>query len=96
MVGDGDAMGVAGQIVQYVFRPAKGRLGVDDPVLAKQGAQEGGERLLVRQRQTFSEESQLFAAKGASQSGHELAAKDTAEHFHRQEEVGSVTRSSEA
>ena len=33
MVGDGDAMGVAGQIVENVFGAAEGRLGVDDPVL---------------------------------------------------------------
>jgi hypothetical protein len=33
VVGDGDAMGVAGQIVENVFGAAEGRLGVDDPVL---------------------------------------------------------------
>jgi hypothetical protein len=33
MVGDGDAMGVAGQVVENMFGTAEGRLGVDDPVL---------------------------------------------------------------
>ena len=33
MVGDGDAMCVAGQIVEQVFGAAKGWLGVYDPVL---------------------------------------------------------------
>jgi hypothetical protein len=33
MVGDGDAMGVAGQVVENVFGTAEGWLGVDDPVL---------------------------------------------------------------
>ena len=33
MVGDGDAMCVAGQIVENVFGAAEGWLGVDDPVL---------------------------------------------------------------
>ena len=33
MVGDRDAMGVAGQIVENVFGAAEGRLGIDHPVL---------------------------------------------------------------
>ena len=33
MVGDGHTMGVAGQVVEHMFRAAEGRLGVDHPVL---------------------------------------------------------------
>ena len=33
MVGDGDAMGVAGEVVEDMLGAAEGRLGVDDPVL---------------------------------------------------------------
>ena len=33
MIGDGDAMGVAGQVVENLFGTAEGWLGVDDPVL---------------------------------------------------------------
>ena len=33
MVGDGDAVGVAGQVVENVFGAAEGRLGVDHPIL---------------------------------------------------------------
>ena len=36
MVGDGDAMGIAGQIVEDVLGAAEGRLGVDDPVLLEE------------------------------------------------------------
>ena len=36
MVGDGDAMRIAGQIVQNMFGTAEGRLGVDDPVLVEE------------------------------------------------------------
>ncbi len=32
MVGDGDAMGVARQVVENVLGAAEGRLGIDDPV----------------------------------------------------------------
>src|SRR5258708_2804719 len=34
LVGDGDVMGISGQIVENVFSTAEGRLGVDDPVLS--------------------------------------------------------------
>ena len=36
VVGDGDAMGVAAEIAQHMFRSAEGRLGIDDPVLVVQ------------------------------------------------------------
>jgi hypothetical protein len=34
MVGDGDAMGIAGQVVENIFSTAEGWLGVNDPVLS--------------------------------------------------------------
>jgi hypothetical protein len=36
VVGDGDAVGIAGQVVKDVLRSAEGRLGIDDPVLLEQ------------------------------------------------------------
>jgi hypothetical protein len=33
MVGDGDAVGVAGQVVEHMFGAAEGRLGINDPGL---------------------------------------------------------------
>ena len=47
MVGDGDAMRIASQIMQHMFEAAEGRLGINDPVLPVERAQEGGEALLV-------------------------------------------------
>jgi hypothetical protein len=43
MVGDGDAMGVGTQVVEDILRAAERRLAVDHPLVAEQGAQEGGE-----------------------------------------------------
>ncbi len=43
MVGDGDAMGVAGQVVEHMFGAAERWLGVDDPVLPIQLPEETGE-----------------------------------------------------
>ena len=43
MIGDGDAVGVAAEIAQHLAGSAESRLGVDDPVLAMQTAEELGE-----------------------------------------------------
>jgi hypothetical protein len=43
MVGDGDAMRVAGQVVKNVFGAAEGWLGVDHPVLSAELPQEAAE-----------------------------------------------------
>jgi hypothetical protein len=50
MIGDGDAVGVAGQVVKHILRAAEGALGVDYPILTKQWPQEGMEGFLPRQR----------------------------------------------
>ena len=49
MVGDGHAMGVAGEIAEHMMGTAERWLGVDDPVLTEQGTQEGAKGLLVGQ-----------------------------------------------
>jgi hypothetical protein len=33
VVGDGDAMGIAGQLLQNMLRPTKGPLGINNPVV---------------------------------------------------------------
>jgi hypothetical protein len=65
MVGDGDAMGIASQIKQHMFGAAEGRLGIDDPVLPIERAQEDGEALLVVKWHALTEEAQLIAGKEA-------------------------------
>jgi len=37
VVGDGNAMGVTGEIAEHMMGTAEGWLGVDDPVLTEQG-----------------------------------------------------------
>ena len=59
VVGDGHAMGVAGEIAEHMMGTAEGGLGVDDPVLTEQGAQEGAEGLFVFQRLENSGEDEL-------------------------------------
>jgi hypothetical protein len=47
MVGDGDAMSVAGEIAEDMMRAAERGFGIDDPIVTEQGAQESGEGFLV-------------------------------------------------
>ena len=47
MVGDGHAMGVAGEIAEHMVGSAKRWFGVDDPVLTEQWTQEGAECLFI-------------------------------------------------
>ena len=41
MVGDGDAVSVAAEILQYVIGSAEGGFGVDDPIFAEERTQPG-------------------------------------------------------
>jgi hypothetical protein len=59
MVGDGDAMGIAGEVAEHMMGTAEGGLGIDDPVLTEQGAQEGAEGLFVFERLERSGEGEL-------------------------------------
>lgn len=65
VVGDGHAMGVAGEIAEHMMRTAEGGLGVDDPVLPEQGTQEGAESFLVRQGLKASGEGELVLAESS-------------------------------
>jgi len=39
-VGNSDAMGIAGQVLQHVFGSAEGRLGIDHPLFSAQGMEQ--------------------------------------------------------
>jgi hypothetical protein len=49
MFGDGHAMGVASQIAQHLQGPTEGRLGINDPVVVVQAAEEFCELLRIGQ-----------------------------------------------
>jgi hypothetical protein len=85
VIGNGNAVGVAGQVAQDMLGAAEGRLEIDHPVLPEQGAQEGGEGLVLTEGLERSRESKLGVAP--LQIGDEFAAEDAAEHVAWQEEV---------
>src|ERR1019366_4685303 len=78
---------LAAEIAQRVFRVAEGWLGIDDPVVAEQGSEPCGEGPWFRQCCEVTVEREFVLVEGGLQSGDELAAKDPAEHLHRQEET---------
>ena len=59
MIGNGDTVGVAGQVAQDVLGSTEGRFEVNHPVLPEQGAQEGGEGLRLTEGPERSRESKL-------------------------------------
>jgi hypothetical protein len=46
MVGDGYPVGIAAEVAEHLCRPAESRLGMDDPVVAVECAQESGKSFL--------------------------------------------------
>ena len=86
MIRYSDAVSVASQVMQDMFRPAKGRLGIDNPVLSRQGIQERIKGRFVGQSFAFSVKRQSVVLEGFAQSIDELTAKDFAKHLHRQQE----------
>ena|ERR1035438_1592182 len=90
MIGDGDAVRVACQVVEHILRSAEGAFAVDYPILAKERSQECRKGLLRGQRSEAAGEHEFALMKGVLQAGDELATKYAAEYRHGQEE--RVTR----
>jgi hypothetical protein len=78
--------GVAGEITQHMMRAAERRLGIDDPVLTEQGAQEGTECFLILEGFERTGERELTHLKSSLQSGDELTAEDATQYADGQEE----------
>jgi len=87
VVGDADAMGVAGQVVEDVLGTSEGPLGVDHPILTEQRPQKSMEGFLFAESFQASGKQQFPVTESALEPGDELATKDAAQHFYRQEEV---------
>src|SRR5215468_8860577 len=67
-VGDGDAMGVAGEVGQHLLWPGEGTLGIDEPVRLPQRAEVALEGCCVGEMLTITEE--LEAARGVRLAQH--------------------------
>jgi hypothetical protein len=88
MVGDGDAMGVAGEIVENMVGTAEGRLGIDDPVLLAELPEEVAEGLTQGELLNRSMKLQPVVLEQLTELVTELVAEDFAERLDGQEESG--------
>jgi len=91
VVGDGDTMGIATEILQDILGSAEGWFGVDDPISAEERTQPGGVELGMGERREFSGHVQLTALEGRLQTSDELATKHAPQYGDGKEEarVGS-------
>jgi hypothetical protein len=79
-VGDGDAMRVGAKITQHMFRSAEGRLGINDPVVAEQHPQPGGECARLGERREAAVELELATMECVAKPSDKLAAEDKAQY----------------
>src|ERR1700722_17262853 len=86
-VGDGDPVGVAGEIAQHLLRTAEGALAIDHPLFAVQRPQIRGERLRIDQPGMLAEELQLTGLISGTELVQEQPAEQLREHGYRQEEA---------
>ena len=82
MIGNGHAMSVAAEIAQHLQGPTEGLLGIDDPVVTVQAANEFGELLRIGESDCRTGTAKFFATVQPFQTGEELAAKDAAEDLY--------------
>jgi len=87
VVGDGDAVGIATEILQDVLGSAEGWFGVDDPIFAEERTQPGSEELGMGERCEFSGQVQMTAFEGRLQAGDELATKHAPQYSNGKEEA---------
>jgi len=86
MIGDRDAMGVTGQVVENILRTAEGRFGVNDPILAKKRTNQSLEKLRISKGLLISVESEFLLPEGLLQPRHKLTAKHAAEDLDGEKE----------
>jgi hypothetical protein len=87
MVGDGHAMGVTAEILEYVVGTAEGWFAADDPVSSEQWSEPGSEGLGLREQSQVAGKMKLAMLKSRLESGDELAAKHTSEYLNGEKEA---------
>ena len=86
MVGDGDAMGVAGEVVENMFGTAEGRLGIDDPVFSAELSKPLAEAIRRGKLVEGVVELEPVLLEQLTEFVRELPAEDPAEHLDGEEE----------
>jgi hypothetical protein len=92
VVGDGDAMSVAAEIAQHMFRTAEGRSDVDDPPLFPQSFDGSGEQITILESRCGAAAVEQPLAVEVHQPIEELVAECDAQGWnrHQKERVRGV------
>jgi len=80
VVGNGDAVRIASDVVEDLLGPGKGRLGIDDPLGSPQRSQVAPEGARLPQGLQGREEPELPGVEGLVQIFEEKATKETGKH----------------
>ena len=89
-VGDGDAVGIAGQVLENMLGSAEGWFGIDNPFLGTQPTQQGVELTRVGEVGRGAEAAEFSFLISLLEEGQHLAPEEAAEYAHRQEETRSA------
>jgi hypothetical protein len=90
MIGNGDAVRVAADVVYDLLWPRERGLGVDHPFQVSQQIEMPGENPALLERLKRREELQLAGVEGLLQILQEQSAEQPREHLYRQEKVGAA------
>jgi hypothetical protein len=90
LIGDGDAVGISTEVIEYTLGATEGRLGVDHPFLAAQSPDEKPEACRLFQPAQFTEEPELTASVCSYQILQEQSSESAREHAYREEELRSA------
>lgn len=85
-VGDGDAMGISGEVSQHHLGPVEGSFGIEVPLEFAKGLDELGEVNRVSKVLMLAEELQLTILMGAGELFEEQAAEQSGQDTHGEEE----------
>ena len=90
MVGDGDAVGIAGEVLEHLLRTAEGRLGVDDPVFVSQRLEPALPGLGMLEVAKSSVKLELVVLEGVLELSDELSSEQSAQDANGQKEAIST------
>ena len=90
VVGDGDAVGVAPEVVENLLGPGEGALGVDDPLGLAERLEVAGEGVGVIERGEGVAELEPAGAEGLLEPFEEEAAEQAGEDANGEEEAGAA------
>jgi len=91
VIGYGDAVSVARQIMQHVLRPTKRWFELDPPKMSMKRMQKGMEHFFIGERPESTRQAKLACLESTLKTVDKFAAKQAAEHAAREEEA-AVTR----